>query len=393
MKTKVAGLLVVLMLTTTFCTAQRTITVEAQSNDISNNLDLQAVASTFGESRDLEDFERKLNEYDRAITNLDLNDDGEVDYLRVIESYEDNSHIVVIQAVLDKDIYQDVATIVVSKRYGKTYTQVIGDSYIYGSNYIIEPVYVYTPPIYSFFWGRHYHTWYSPYYWGYYPRHYHYRHPFEVNIYLSNIRHHINRDHRYYYTERVRNENAYRSYFPSRRNDYGTRHPERGFGRRNENIKNKFEYDSKRGASRPSTYQDYDNSRRGGSSRDIPDVYRNRGNSTNSNPGRYEGNGRQHEMNQPRNNQEPDRGRSFNNRYENSPRMQPRTENRQSQSPAVSQPRPSGNDRRPEVGRERPQRQTAPRANQAPSRNEQRKAESPRNNGNSDNNGRGSGRR
>jgi len=88
MKTKVASLLVVLFISTISCTAQRRITVEAQNSDISNNLDLQAVASTFGESKDLEDFERRLNDYDSQISNLDLNNDGEVDYLRVIENME-----------------------------------------------------------------------------------------------------------------------------------------------------------------------------------------------------------------------------------------------------------------------------------------------------------------
>jgi hypothetical protein len=38
-------------LITTLCTAQDKITVEAKSNDISNNLDLKAVATAFGESK------------------------------------------------------------------------------------------------------------------------------------------------------------------------------------------------------------------------------------------------------------------------------------------------------------------------------------------------------
>ncbi|HET7733941.1 MAG TPA: hypothetical protein VFK73_08900, partial [Paludibacter sp.] len=150
MKTKVASLLVVLLISTISCTAQRRITVEAQNSDISNNLDLQAVASTFGESRDLEDFERRLNDYDSQISNLDLNNDGEVDYLRVIENMENNVHVVVIQAVLDRDVFQDVATIVVERRQNRrTVVQIIGDPYLYGNDYIIEPVYVYTPSIYS----------------------------------------------------------------------------------------------------------------------------------------------------------------------------------------------------------------------------------------------------
>ena len=68
--------------------AQDKITVEAQTTDISNNLDLKAVATVFGESANLEEFEKKLNDYDTQISNLDLNNDGQVDYLRVIEKNE-----------------------------------------------------------------------------------------------------------------------------------------------------------------------------------------------------------------------------------------------------------------------------------------------------------------
>ena len=109
MKTKVMGIMVALFVTTIACTAQRTITVQATNDDISNNLDLQAVASAFGESTTLEDFENKLNDFDSRISNLDLNNDGEVDYLRVIENMDNNVHMIVIQAVLSRDIYQDIA--------------------------------------------------------------------------------------------------------------------------------------------------------------------------------------------------------------------------------------------------------------------------------------------
>lgn len=247
MKTKVASLLVVLFISTISCTAQRRITVEAQNSDISNNLDLQAVASTFGESKDLEDFERRLNDYDSQISNLDLNNDGEVDYLRVIENRENNVHVVVIQAVLDRDVFQDVATIVVERRQNRrTVVQIIGDPYLYGNDYIIEPVYVYTPSIYSFFWGYNYRRWYSPYYYGYYPRYYRYRSPFEVNIYLSHIHSRINHNHRYYYSDRYRNEYVERLHNSMRRNDYGTRYPDRNFSNRNGSISNKREFDKAR---------------------------------------------------------------------------------------------------------------------------------------------------
>jgi hypothetical protein len=150
MKTTITSLLLALCMTGAM--AQKKITVEAKNADISNNLDLQAVASLFGEVDNLEDFERKLNDYDSELSNLDLNNDGEVDYLRVVESSEKGVHIILIQAVLAKDVFQDVATIAVEKKNNrKTYVQVIGNPFIYGNNYIIEPVYIYTPRIYTTF--------------------------------------------------------------------------------------------------------------------------------------------------------------------------------------------------------------------------------------------------
>ena len=262
MKTKIVGLLVLILATTTQCVAQKTYTVEAENNDISNNLDLKAVATAFGESKNLEDFERRINDYDSGISNLDLNNDGQVDYLRVVEKMENNTHVVVIQSVLDKEVYQDVATIVVDKdQNSNTSVQVIGDPYIYGPNYIIEPAYYYTPSIFSFFWGSGYYSWHSPYYWGYYPEYYHHHSPFTLNIYLSNIYGHINHDHRYYYSNTLRNQYARDIHASLSRNDYATMHPERTFSSRNDNVRNKRDFEFNRngavrnGATRPGYQQ------------------------------------------------------------------------------------------------------------------------------------------
>ena len=65
--------------------AQQTVTVEATTDDISDNLDLKAVGIIFGKAKNLEEFEQMINDWRNPISNLDLNYDGEVDYLRVLE--------------------------------------------------------------------------------------------------------------------------------------------------------------------------------------------------------------------------------------------------------------------------------------------------------------------
>lgn len=128
MKPRIISSLLCGLLFTTAMFAQNRTTVTATNYDVSDNLDLKAVASIFGDSRDLEDFERRLNDPDLQISNLDLNGDNEVDYLRVVESTQGNTRLVVVQAVLDRDVYQDVATIEVERSGNDIQVQVVGDT-------------------------------------------------------------------------------------------------------------------------------------------------------------------------------------------------------------------------------------------------------------------------
>ena len=168
---RLLSLILTAMLMTTFAVhADETITVTANSADISEGLDLKIVAKLFAQAKDLEEFESLLNNPDSAFCNLDLNGDGEIDYIRVVEVGEGKKRLVVLQAILAKDIYQDVASIYIEKdEADKVTVQIVGDEYIYGTNYIIEPVYIYQPVIYDWFWGPYWYAYTSPWYWGYYP--------------------------------------------------------------------------------------------------------------------------------------------------------------------------------------------------------------------------------
>lgn len=216
--------------------ADETITVTATNADISENLDLKMVATLFGQAKDLGEFEQMLNNPDSAFSNLDLNGDGDVDYLRVVETADQNRHLIVIQAVLAKDVYQDVASIFVEKdpESESVTIQVIGDEYIYGANYIIEPVYIYRPMIYDWFWGPSWVCWHSPYYWGYWPGWWHPYHCIAHHLYWDHCYWH----HHYYPICTYRTGHHYHAhYHPMRRTvsrtDYATRHPERAFATRN----------------------------------------------------------------------------------------------------------------------------------------------------------------
>ena len=226
-------------------------TVVAQNYDISDNLDLQAVASIFGESRDLEDFERRINDPSAQISNLDLNNDNYVDYLRVVEVGESDVRVIVIQAVLGQDQFQDVATIELERQRNKTvHVQVVGNSYIYGPNYIYEPFYYSTPLFFDMFWMATYRPYYSPWYWGYYPTYYSYWRPMPVFRYHSHIYSHINHRNRYSYTDNRRLVRADRMYSGVRGNSLERQNPNRSFTSRNENVTNRRALETTRDTSR-----------------------------------------------------------------------------------------------------------------------------------------------
>jgi hypothetical protein len=218
--------------------------VRAATYDISYDLDLRAVVDLFADSRSIEDFELRLNDNNYDISNLDLNRDGRIDYLRVVEMYESNVHLIAIQAVLAQNIFQDVATIALER--GRTpsqsYIQIIGNPYIYGNNYIIEPVFYRTPIIFDWFWRTtRYVVWHSPYYWNYYPKIYVRRPILQTDIYITRVhdRYYANTRNKYSYATVYRNQPIMSRLQPSlSRNDYARSNPNYAFDRRNKGVQN-----------------------------------------------------------------------------------------------------------------------------------------------------------
>ena len=265
MKTKI-GILVLALCTSFFnVQAQQRVvtTARATSYDISDNLDLDAVASIFGDSENLEDFEHRLNDPNNRISNLDLNEDGYIDYLRVVENSSDRNSLVVIQAVLDQDVYQDVATIEIERvNNGNPRIQIVGDAYIYGSNYIIEPVFYRTPLIFSFFWGPRYSPWISPYYWNYYPRWYSNYRPYSPFKYRRYIYAHINYENKYRRADSRIIHFSGDNYSRIQRNDFAKRYPDRAFENRHQGVSNRNELIERRSDRSGSGYQRSTNTQR-----------------------------------------------------------------------------------------------------------------------------------
>ena len=212
-----------------------TVTVTSFNSDISFYLDLHAVAAAFAESRSVQEFEQLLNSPRYMINNLDLNHDGWIDYLRVLETRQGHYHALLIQACLAPSVFQDVATLVAEHRANTLYVEVIGDPYLYGYNYIVRPTFVKRPPMWDVYGRPTYNPWMSPYFYGYYPSYYNQPKP----IYLSHYQAYVNTyiSHNVYCNHcDFPSQPFYNGYTqmtqPNARHDYQNAHPNDSFEQR-----------------------------------------------------------------------------------------------------------------------------------------------------------------
>ncbi len=216
-------------------TTTTTVTVTSFNNDWSFYLDLQAVAAAFAEANSAQEFERILNSSRYMINNLDLNGDGWVDYLRVIETRQGYKHAFLIQACLSPSMYQDVATLVAEWFADHLYVEVIGDRYLYGYNYVVRPVFVKRPPMWTVFGRPTYNPWVSPYHYSYLPSYYTRPRPLYLNHYQAYVNTYMTNHHYCHHCDHPQ-EPYWSGYStltqPNTRHDYQTAHPNDSFEQR-----------------------------------------------------------------------------------------------------------------------------------------------------------------
>lgn len=124
-----------------------TVTAQAQNESSvdstglpGDNFNLQGALAMFQKASSPEDFEKLLNAPDNHVNNLDLNGDGDIDYIRVIDNNDKDAHAFVLQAVISETESQDIAVIEIEKTGDTTaILQIIGDEDIYGEQVIVEP--------------------------------------------------------------------------------------------------------------------------------------------------------------------------------------------------------------------------------------------------------------
>lgn len=166
-----------------------------------DHFSLQGALELFRKSDSPEAFEKALNEEGNHVNNLDLNGDGNTDYIRVIDHAGDGTHSLVLQVPVSAGEDQDIAVIEVEKTGNDAaVAQIIGDEEIFGEQVIVEPesndgqslalmytsvnagpaapelaenagivVNVWFWPGVRFMYGPVYRPWVSPWRWGSYP--------------------------------------------------------------------------------------------------------------------------------------------------------------------------------------------------------------------------------
>ncbi|MEL6863078.1 MAG: hypothetical protein AAFP19_01610 [Bacteroidota bacterium] len=158
-----------------------------------DHFSLEGALELFKKAESPEDFEKLLNQEDNYVNNLDLNEDGAIDYIRVIDNMDGEVHALVLQVPFSEEESQDIAVIEIEKQSeNEAILQIVGDVDIYGEQVIVEPfeeqgqsegkgpsaeweivrivVNVWAWPSVRFIYGPRYRLYVSPYRWGVYPR-------------------------------------------------------------------------------------------------------------------------------------------------------------------------------------------------------------------------------
>lgn len=105
-----------------------------------DHFSLEGALDLFKKSKSPEEFEKSLNETDNLINNLDVNKDGNVDYIKVIDNVSGEDHALVLQVMINENENQDIAVIEIEKTGNEEATiQIIGDEDIFAEDNIAEP--------------------------------------------------------------------------------------------------------------------------------------------------------------------------------------------------------------------------------------------------------------
>ena len=219
--------------------------INARSGFDGDFFSLEGAIEMFKNSRNLQEFEKRLNSKDSWVNNLDLNHDRRIDYIRVEHQRQGDFHAIILQVPISRNDLQDIAVIEIEKTNSRrALLQIVGDKYLYGDQVIAEPfdvnvrsdqwsgpsvnetyergfINVFYWPIVSSLFNRGYQVYVSPYRWSYYPTYWQPWRPYTWNIFRPRIVvfqryhrvvnvHRVHRVHNFYTPNRRYSSNVFR---------------------------------------------------------------------------------------------------------------------------------------------------------------------------------------
>ncbi len=165
-------------------TTNVTVNVDSQAKD---GLDLKALIELIKNGKSAEDIEKKLNQK-QGINNLDLDEDGKVDFIKVTEYGDKKSAYGFSFTVEVKgEEEQEIAEIEIEKEGENANIVARGNEQVYGHNHHYHSHF----PVTSFLLWSYLLTphsfYYSPWRFGYYPSYYSYYSPVNRGVYRSRV--------------------------------------------------------------------------------------------------------------------------------------------------------------------------------------------------------------
>ena len=108
------------------------LSTEVILKEYSKGLNLDATTELAKKAKDAADFERLLNSQTEAINNIDLNDDGKVDYIKVTEYGSGEKRGFSLTDEISPGKIQEIATIDIQREADKATVQTTGNPSLYG---------------------------------------------------------------------------------------------------------------------------------------------------------------------------------------------------------------------------------------------------------------------
>jgi len=147
------------------------VSVTPEVSNLGDNLNLQALGELVKNSTTAQDIEDKLNTTG-SINNLDLNNDGSVDYIKVTEYGDANKKGFSFTVDIAEGQTQEIATIEVAKGSNDAQINIQGNQQLYGNNNYYQSRYSLTDMLILSYLFRPHPYYHSPYYYGHYPSYY-----------------------------------------------------------------------------------------------------------------------------------------------------------------------------------------------------------------------------